>query len=125
GSVGGGGSYGQTGGCEMTVREWRGQREGRLSRRVSLGRLYLGLPERGGDRRGWTRPVDLGHFQPSARQYFWRRNRRCRLRPLSSLARGCRFAARARRRRLPAVDRLAAHRAGGPRQSKPQGPRIL
>ena len=82
-----------------------------VSTRLPLGRLDLGLPDRGGGRRGRPRPIDLGHLQPHAGQRARRRHRRHRLRLLPPLRGGPRAAERARRRRLSVLDRLAARAA--------------
>ena len=74
-----------------------------LPTRLSLGRLDLGVSNRGGGPRGRPRPLDLGHLQPHAGQGAPRRHRRHRQRLVSPHGGGSGAAERARRRRLPVL----------------------
>ena len=65
--------------------------------------------------RGRPRPQHLGHVLRRARPDRRRQQRRGGLRPLPPLRRGRRADAGPRRRRLPVLDRLAAHPARGQR----------
>ena len=85
-----------------------------LPTRLSLGRLDLGVSNRGGGPRRRPRPLDLGHLQPHAGQGAPRRHRRHRQRLVSPHGGGSGAADRARRWRLPVLGGVVpgpAHRA--------------
>ena len=88
------------------------------SRRLRLGRRDRLVPDRGRDERGRPRRKRLGPVLRHAGQGSERRQRRRRVRLLPPLPRRHRADARARPRRVPLLDRLAAGPAGrdGPRQ---------
>ena len=73
------------------------------------------VPDRGRGERGRPRRERLGPLLRDARQGAQRRHRRGRVRLLPPLPRRHRADARARPRRVPLLDRLAARAAGGPR----------
>ena len=77
------------------------------SRRIPLGGVHLGVPDRGGHRRRRPRAVHLGHLRATPRPDRRRQHRRRRLRPLPPVRRGRRADGRARRLGVPVLDRLA------------------
>ena len=75
--------------------------------------------------RGRPRTVHLGHVRPRRRPRRRRHDRRHRLRPLPPLAGGRGADGRARRQRLPVLDRLAPHPADRAGPANPAGLGLL
>ena len=97
----------------------------RLPARVHV-RVGDGLvPGRGGVRRGRPRAVHLGHVLQDARQGVERRHGRRGVRPLPPVRERPRPDGVARTRRVPLLDRVAAHPGVGARAGNPEGHRLL
>ena len=92
---------------------------------LHLGRLHVGVPDRGwhGARRG--RHVDLGHVRVDARQRAGRSRRSGRRRPPWTDGRGRRADGRPRDQRLPVLGLVAAGAAVGEGSGEPGRTRLL
>ena len=96
-----------------------------LSRRLRLGYRDRRVPDRGRRPRGRPRREHLGPLRRDAGEGAGRRHRRDRVRLLPPLPRRHRADARARRRRLPLLDRVAADPARGARARERGRARLL
>ena len=95
------------------------------SRRLRLGRRDRFVPDRGRRQRGRPRRERVGPLLRDARQGAKRRHGRDGVRLLPPLPRRHRADARARARRVPVLDRLAARHSRRTRQGERAGPRLL
>ena len=89
--------------------------------RLCLGRCDGGVPDRGRSKRGRSRRERVGSFLRDAGEGAQWRHRRDRLRLLPSLSRRHCADARARSRRVPILDRVAARPARRPRRGERAG----